>query len=247
MEEKALLKFKTAIPFPLLVYKTNVRYNEVRKASGVAFILLDVIEKTANSGDKICDVLLKFGIPRDLHYIFGKEISGLIGTEILSSVYPAEHFMNPKYFAEIKVNEVSLTAKGKKMFREGAIPTGEEKVKSKDIFYSPVTRKFDVSFSLPYTSLDSSVLYEDIEAFLDKTIDISGLKDYIEANPTKVGLKAEERVVNVEIPEKGDEKQVRKEDGTQVTINKNGVEFSFETSDETAYFNKWYSSPFMTK
>ena len=71
MEEKALLKFKTAIPFPLLVYKTNVRYNEVRKASGVAFILLDVIEKTANSGDKICDVLLKFGIPRDLHYIFG--------------------------------------------------------------------------------------------------------------------------------------------------------------------------------
>ena len=51
MEEKALLKFKTAIPFPLLVYKTNVRYNEVRKASGVAFILLDVIEKTANSGD----------------------------------------------------------------------------------------------------------------------------------------------------------------------------------------------------
>lgn len=247
MEEKALLKFKTAIPFPLLVYKTNVRYNEVRKASGVAFILLDVIEKTANSEDRICDVLLKFGIPRDLHYIFGKEISGLIGTEILFSDYPTEHFMNPKYFAEIKVNEVSLTAKGKKMFREGAIPTGEEKVKIKDIFYSPVTRKFDVSFTLPYTSLDSSVLYEDIESFLDKTIDISGLKDYVEANTTKVGLKAEERVVDVEIPEKGDEKQVRKEDGAQVTINKNGVEFSFETSDEAAYFNKWYSSPLMTK
>lgn len=45
MEEKSLLKFTTAIPFPLLVYKVNVRYNEVRKASGVAYILLDVIEK----------------------------------------------------------------------------------------------------------------------------------------------------------------------------------------------------------
>ena len=66
MEEKSLLKFTTAIPFPLLVYKVNVRYNEVRKASGVAYILLDVIEKTAGSEDKICDVLLKFGIPRDL-------------------------------------------------------------------------------------------------------------------------------------------------------------------------------------
>lgn len=247
MEEKSLLKFTTAIPFPLLVYKVNVRYNEVRKASGVAYILLDVIEKTAGSEDKICDVLLKFGIPRDLHYIFGKEISNLIGTEILSYDYDPSHFMNPKYFSEIRVKDVSLTAKGRKMFREGAIPTGEEKVKTKDIFYSPVTRKFDVSYSLPYTSLDSSVLYEDIERFLGKTIDISGLKDYIEANPTKVGLKAEERVVEVEIPEVGEEKQVRKEDGTQVVINKSGAVFSFETSDETAYFDKWYSSACMTK
>lgn len=235
MEDKSLLKFTTAIPFPLLVYKVNVRYNEVRKASGVAYILLDVIEKTAGSEDKICDVLLKFGIPRDLHYIFGKEISNLIGTEILSYDYDPSHFMNPKYFSEIRVKDVSLTAKGRKMFREGAIPTGEEKVKTKDIFYSPVTRKFDVSYSLPYTSLDSSVLYEDIERFLGKTIDISGLKDYIEANPTKVGLKAEERVVEVEIPEVGEEKQVRKEDGTQVIINKSGVVFSFDTSDETPH------------
>ena len=53
MEEKSLLKFTTAIPFPLFVYKVNVRYNEVRKASGVAYILLDVIEKTAGSEDKI--------------------------------------------------------------------------------------------------------------------------------------------------------------------------------------------------
>lgn len=98
-----------------------------------------------------------------------------------------------------------------------------------------------------YTSLDSSVLYEDIERFLGKTIDISGIKDYIEANPTKVGLKAEERVVEVEIPEAGEEKQVRKEDGTQVIINKSDVMFLFDTSDETAYFNKWYSSACMTK
>ncbi len=247
MEEKSLLKFTTAIPFPLLVYKVNVRYNEVRKASGVAYIILDVIEKIAGSEDKICDVLLKFGIPRDLYYIFGKEISNLIGTEILAYDYDPSHFMNPKYFSEIRIKDVSLTAKGRKMFREGAIPTGEEKVKTKDIFYSPVTRKFDVSYSLPYTSLDSSVLYEDIERFLGKTIDVSGLKDYIEANPTKVGLKAEERVVEVEIPEVGEEKQVRKEDGTQVIINKSGVVFSFETSDEITYFNKWYSSAFMTK
>ena len=247
MEERSLLKFKTTVPFPLLIYKVNVKYNEVRKASGVAYILLDLIDKTAGSEEKIGDVLLKFGIPRDLHYIFGQEIANLIGTEILSSRYERSYFLNQKYFAEMLIRDVALTEKGRKLFKEGAIPTGAERVKTKDIFYSPVTRKFDVSYPLPYTTLESSALFEDIDSFLTKTIDISGLTDYVEANPVKMGLKAEERVTKVENPEDGQKMQVRKEDGIQVTVTANGVEFSFDTSDETAYFNKWYSSVLMTK
>ena len=242
MEERSLLKFKTTVPFPLLIYKVNVKYNEVRKASGVAYILLDLIDKTAGSEEKIGDVLLKFGIPRDLHYIFGQEIANLIGTEILSSRYERSCFLNQKYFAEMLIRDVALTKKGRKLFKEGAIPTGAEKVKTKDIFYSPVTRKFDVSYPLPHLTLESSALFEDIDSFLEKTIDISGLTDYVEANPVKMGLKAEERVTKVENPEDGQKMQVRKEDGIQVTVTANGVEFSFDTSDETAYFNKWYSS-----
>ena len=247
MEERSLLKFKTTVPFPLLIYKVNVKYNEVRKASGVAYILLDLIDKTAGSEEKIGDVLLKFGIPRDLHYIFGQEIANLIGTEILSSRYERSYFLNQKYFAEMLIRDVALTEKGRKLFKEGAIPTGAERVKTKDIFYSPVTRKFDVSYPLPHMTLESSALFEDIDSFLAKTIDISGLTDYVEANPVKMGLKAEERVTKVENPEDGQKMQVRKEDGIQVTVTANGVEFSFDTSDETAYFNKWYSSALMTK
>ena len=247
MEEKSLLKFKTAIPFPLLIYKVNVKYNEVRKASGIAYILLNLIDKTAGSEKKIGDVLLKFGIPRDLHYIFGQEIANLIGTEILSSRYEQSYFMNRKFFAEMLIKDVALTEKGRKLFKERAIPTGAERVKTKDIFYSPVLRKFDVSYPLPYTTLESSALFEDIDSFLEKTIDLSGLKDYVEANPVKMGLKAEERIIGVENPEEGQKMQVRKEEGTQVTVTEGGVAFSFETSDEPAYFNKWYSSALMTK
>lgn len=247
MEERSLLKFKTTVPFPLLIYKVNVKYNEVRKASGVAYILLDLIDKTAGSEEKIGDVLLKFGIPRDLHYIFGQEIANLIGTEILSSRYERSYFLNQKYFAEMLIRDVALTEKGRKLFKEGAIPTGAERVKTKDIFYSPVTRRFGVTYPLPYTTLESSALFEDIDSFLAKTIDISGLKDYVEANPVKMGLKAEERVIDVENPENWQKMQVRKEDGIQVSVTENGVTFSFDTSDETAYFNKWYSSALMTK
>lgn len=244
MEEKVIKQIKTSCPFPLLLYKTNVKYNEVRKASGIAYILLDLIQKTAASREKMGEVLLKFGIPKELHYIFGKEIANLIGTEILQSVYPATHFLNPNYFSEIMVKDISLTAKGRKMFAEGAIPTGTEKTKTKDIYFSPVTRKFDVESKVAYMPLAACYLGEE---FLDKVdIDISGLEDYINANTTKIGLKAEERMVSYET-EEPQKLHVRKEDGMTIVIRPSGVEFSFGTSDETAFFYKYYSSALMTE
>lgn len=244
MEEKVIKQIKTSCPFPLLLYKTSVKYNEVRKASGIAYILLDLIQKTATSSEKMGEVLLKFGIPKELHYIFGKEIANLIGTEILQSVYPATHFLNPNYFSEIMVKDISLTAKGRKMFTEGAIPTGAEKTKTKDIYFSPVTRKFDVESKVAYMPLAACYLGEE---FLDKVdIDISGLEDYINANTTKIGLKAEERMVSYEI-EEPKKLHVRKEDGMTIVIRPSGVEFSFGTSDETAFFYKYYSSALMTE
>lgn len=244
MEEKVIKQIKTSCPFPLLLYKTSVKYNEVRKASGIAYILLDLIQKTATSSEKMGEVLLKFGIPKELHYIFGKEIANLIGTEILQSVYPATHFLNPNYFSEIMVKDISLTAKGRKMFTEGAIPTGAEKTKTKDIYFSPVTRKFDVESKVAYMPLAACYLGEE---FLDKVdIDISGLEDYINANTTKIGLKAEERMVSYET-EEPKKLHVRKEDGMTIIIRPSGVEFSFGTSDETAFFYKYYSSALMTE
>jgi hypothetical protein len=244
MEEKVIKQIKTSCPFPLLLYKTSVKYNEVRKASGIAYILLDLIQKTATSSEKMGEVLLKFGIPKELHYIFGKEIANLIGTEILQSVYPATHFLNPNYFSEIMVKDISLTAKGRKMFTEGAIPTGAEKTKTKDIYFSPVTRKFDVESKVAYMPLAACYLGEE---FLDKVdIDISGLEYYINANTTKIGLKAEERMVSYET-EEPKKLHVRKEDGMTIVIRPSGVEFSFGTSDETSFFYKYYSSALMTE
>lgn len=199
MDETILKQLKTTCPFPLLIYKTSVKYNEVRKASGIAYIILDLIQKESKSNDKISDVLLKFGIPANLHYIFGQEIANLMSTDILSSHFDPSYFVKPTYFKQITIGDVELTPKGKKMFQDGAIPTGAEKVKVKDIYYSPVTRKFDVESKVPYMTLGSSFLGDD---FMDHiNVDISGMEDYINANRTKIGLKAEERVVSFECEE----------------------------------------------
>lgn len=242
MEEKIIKQIKTQCLFPLLIYKTNIKYNEVRKASGIAYILLELIEKSVDSNERISDVLLKFGIPTDLHYIFGKELAGLLGTEIIKSVYETTHFSNPKYFSQIQVGEVSLTEKGRKMFREGAIPTGEERVKQKDIYFDPVRRKYDVASSVPYTDISSTCLDD---AFIQSIeIDLSGMEDYINANPTQMGLKAEERIVSFET-EEPQWKVSRVEDGLTIIIKENGVEFLHSTSDENVFFNKYYSSEIM--
>ena len=243
MDEKILKQLKTTCPFPLLIYKTSVKYNEVRKASGIAYILLDLIQKESESNDKISDVLLKFGIPANLHYIFGQEIANLMSTDILSSHFDPSYFAKPTYFKQITIGDVELTPKGKKMFQDGAIPTGAEKVKVKDIYYSPVTRKFDVESKVPYMTLGSSFLGDD---FMDHVnVDISGMEDYINANGTKIGLKAEERVVSFEC-EEPQKMHTRKEEGMTIIIRPSGVEFKFDTTDENAFFNKYYTSRLMT-
>ncbi len=243
MDEKILKQLKTTCPFPLLIYKTSVKYNEVRKASGIAYILLDLIQKESESNDKISDVLLKFGIPANLHYIFGQEIDNLMSTDILSSHFDPSYFAKPTYFKQITIGDVELTPKGKKMFQDGAIPTGAEKVKVKDIYYSPVTRKFDVESKVPYMTLGSSFLGDN---FMDHVnVDISGMEDYINANGTKIGLKAEERVVSFEC-EEPQKMHTRKEEGMTIIIRPSGVEFKFDTTDENAFFNKYYTSRLMT-
>ena len=244
MEEKVLKIIKTTtVPFPLYVYKTSVKYNEVRKASGIAYIILDLLLKNANRDDTIEDVLLKFGIPKELHYIFGKEIANLMSTEIITSRFAPSDFTD-RHISVIRMSELSLTLKGRRLFKEGAIPTGAEKIKVKDIFFNPVTRKFDVNVNFRYTSFASSFLGEE---FLDRIdIDISGMEDYINANTTKVGLKAEERMISFET-EEPQKMQVRKEDGMSIIIKQSGAEFGFETSDETAFFYKYFSSEIMTE
>lgn len=238
MDEKIIKQIKTQCPFPLLIYKTHIKYNEVRKASGIAYILLELISKQ-RSDMRFSEALLKFGIPTELHRLFGKELAGLINTEIIQSAYRSSHFEDPRYFGEIKVNEVALTAKGQKLFREGAIPTGVEKERAKDIYFSPVTNKFDVQYNNQYSPLASCFLGEE---FLDNVeIDISGLEDYLNANTTKVGLKAEERMISfsVEDPQK---MNVRTEDNITLNIYPSHIEFTFASSAEKVFFDKYYSS-----
>ena len=244
MEEKIIKQIKTSCPFPLLQYKVTVKYNEVRKASGIAYILLDLIQKGTAKEEKIADELLRFGIPADLHGIFGRELERLAATDIIACSVNMRYLSDLRYFSEIKLSDLELTERGEKLFKEGAIPTGQEKASVKDVFYSPVTRKFALRSALPYSPLASCFLGEN---FLDDVeIDVSGMEDYVRANQQQFGLKAEERVIKAEY-EDPLKLNTRKEEGTTISLSVSGVRFLFETTDEQAFFERYYNSALMTE
>ena len=243
MELKPIKKIKTSCPFPMLEYKVDVLYNEVRKASGIAYIILELIQKSAMESEKIAEVLKRFGIPSDLHYIFAKEIISLVANDILASSINAKLLESSKHFEQAYLSDFSLTTKGKKMFAEGAIPTGQEKAKTTHVFYSPVTRKFDLDCTQSYAPLETSFLGED---FLDKVkYDVSGMEEYLKFVQTKVGLKTEEMIVKITYQEPK-KLAAKAEENLSITIDTDGADFSFATTDEKAFFESYYSSSLMS-
>lgn len=243
MELKPIKKIKTSCPFPMLEYKVDVFYNEVRKASGIAYILLELIQKSAMGSEKIAEVLKRFGIPSDLHYIFAKELSSLVANGILKTEINSSYIDNIEYFEQMTLDLFELTNKGQKMFAEGAIPTGQEKAKTTPVFYSPVTRKFELVCTQSYAPLETSFLGED---FLDKVkYDVSGMEEYLKFVQTKVGLKAEEMIVKITYQEPK-KLAAKAEENLTITIDADGMDFSFATTDEKAFFERYYSSSLMS-
>lgn len=227
MELKPIKKIKTSCPFPMLEYKVDVLYNEVRKASGIAYIILELIQKSAMGNEKIAEVLKRFGIPSDLHYMFAKELSSLVANGILDTRINSSYIDNIKYFEQMTLDLFELTAKGEKMFAEGAIPTGQEKAKTTTVFYSPVTRKFDLVCTQSYAPLETSFLGED---FLDKVkYNVSGMEEYLKFVQTKIGLKAEEMIINVTYQEPK-KLAAKTEENLTITIDAEGMDFGFATS-----------------
>ena len=243
MELKPIKKIKTSCPFPMLEYKVDMLYNEVRKASGIAYILLELIQKSAMGSEKIAEVLKRFGIPSDLHYIFAKELSSLVANGILKTEINSSYIDNIEYFEQMTLDLFELTNKGQKMFAEGAIPTGQEKAKTTPVFYSPVTRKFELVCTQSYAPLETSFLGED---FLDKVkYDVSGMEEYLKFVQTKVGLKAEEMIVKITYQEPK-KLAAKAEENLTITIDADGMDFSFATTDEKAFFERYYSSSLMS-
>jgi len=234
MEKKILTK----CPFPLIKLNAKIKYAEVQKPSGVGYIILVLIKDAKDRAEKLSDVLRRFGVPEDLHFIFGDEIEVLLSRQILKLARNNNY--QREYFEEYTIGSFNFTDNGERMFREGAIPTGEEKSKVTEVYYNPLT--FEFAYKKPFAyvmTIDKSFCFP--EKFMDKVeTDFSGLKSFIIENPKGAGLQQQERLLECVIAERED-LFTKIEDNFEVKIDKDGMEVAFRTAGATDFYEKYFT------
>ncbi|MEG1141754.1 MAG: hypothetical protein RSE41_04820, partial [Clostridia bacterium] len=112
-------KFKVdiSIQFPFFKLNEIVSYSEVKKPSGIAYILLVLINESKSKTDRLANVLENFGVPKSLHYIFADTIRYLFDEEILEK----DLYFNKNEFDTYEISYFKFTTRGKKIFAEESI------------------------------------------------------------------------------------------------------------------------------
>jgi hypothetical protein len=227
---------KTSCPLPLIKLSVNMKYAAVEKPSGVGYLLLVLIKDAKNRNDKLGEVLARFGVPQELQFIFAEDIEKLLSRNILRMERGNNY--QREYFDEYTIGNFAFTEAGERMFREGAIPTGEEKSKQATMYYSPLTD--ELSFNeLKCMPIEDSYCYPD--GFMDKVkTDLSGIKDFIIENASKAGLGKEERLLDCAVA--AQENVVNKtEDNLELRIDNDGMEVSLKGAGAEAFYTEYFT------
>ena len=117
MENKYFVNIETAWSFPIIQYTANTSFVEVRKASGIAYILIELINKSQNIEEKLVVALKNLDVPYDIHYIFGGELINMLNLRIVTMKANRELSLGllDTYF----ISDFEVTELGKRLFAEG--------------------------------------------------------------------------------------------------------------------------------
>lgn len=187
-------KLETSMQFPFFKLNELAIYSEVKKPSGVAYILLVLISESKNKNDRLSKVLENFGIPKSLHYIFADNVQYLMNQGILEefNFYKTE-------FDSYLIGSFQFTSKGKKIFAEESIPTGVNKELKVAVFYdiamNALSLKMDVDLD-PKPLMDCAITPEFMNSFKCE----KNVENFLNLQKGKgIGIKKEEIITSVEL------------------------------------------------
>ena len=226
-------KLETSIQFPVFKMNELVTYSEVKKPSGVAYILLVLISESKNKNDRLSKVLENFGIPKSLHYIFADNVQYLMEQGILEefNFYKTE-------FDNYLIGSFQFTSKGKKIFAEESIPTGINKELKVPVFYNiamnELLLKMDNDLD-PKPLMDCAITPE----FMDRFKNEKNVENFLNLQKGKgISVKKEEIITNVE--QLDQENWIGKYD-CDMNINGDNIEIKFDELLLQKFFDANYN------
>jgi len=226
-------KLETSIQFPFFKMNELVTYSEVKKPSGVAYILLVLISESKNKNDRLSKVLENFGIPKSLHYIFADNVQYLMEQGILEefNFYKTE-------FDNYLIGSFQFTSKGKKIFAEESIPTGINKELKVPVFYNiamnELLLKMDNDLD-PKPLMDCAITPE----FMDRFKNEKNVENFLNLQKGKgISVKKEEIITNVE--QLDQENWIGKYD-CDMNINGDDIEIKFDELLLQKFFDANYN------
>ena len=247
-------KIDTSIQFPFFKLNEEVSYSEVKKPSGIAYMLLVLINESNNKRAKLSYILSNFGVSQTLYYIYLNTLNDLIEEDILR--YIGYYAVDNKNFENLTIGDFVFTEKGRKVFAEESIPTGVTKSAKIPVYYNIALKQLSFSMSSDLEAkplMDCAITEDYINKFTcDKNIEDfinfnKGVKIPIYENGKQAKnelIKKEEIVTKVENISK--ENWVGKYD-CSFNINGDSLVFNFEDKTIQKFFDSNYTSEMVNK
>ena len=235
-----MYKFETSLAFPLLKINSLIRFTKVKKPSGISYFLLTLINEGLNKKSKISDLLKEFGVPEELHELFSDELLLLVTHDILT---PSIMF-NQAYFPAYTLEHFKLSEKGKKVFREEAIPLDYNEEIKQSVFYNPANNQFSTTLVEQYGKNDNSFLTDDFYKRFN-TPDEDLLEEYFNAiKGNGIPIKKEEVILNTDI--QGIELYQFKCPMRILLFEDDRIDFEFDDVRYKEFFEKYYDRHFIS-
>lgn len=189
MTNKSLLNTEIAWRFPIYQYTIDVSYYETRRASGISYIILELIDKSNNKNEKINQTLQSFGIPVDISYIFRDEFSNMYHYNIIKMKNDRGFY--PEYWDEYHFTDFEVTKHGKELIKNGEIPTGDINKKELRVYYDYVMKNTESKWTSSLYELDEDEKKQSIKN--SKTIlNNRDIENFISKNMASYNFKKKE-------------------------------------------------------
>ena len=187
-------------------------------------------------------MLKGLGVPHDIHYIFAGELASMINLGIIQMQSGKE--FGTELIGIYRVSDFEITKLGKQLFKEGAIPTGNDKVKKLYTYYDVSRKDTLIKFDRKLFRLDNSTLDE--KCVGDVVLTDSDIEMFINENMNQYAFRKGERISGFE-HEPPEFLVYKMDDAVVLRILEDGVQIQAKDKEQDAFIHKFYNADTVTR